>query len=61
MVPGFVIFVDQEEQTGWFAKANVSDEADFVEVSISKDDISSVSASFKSGKENGTILEKQML
>ena len=59
MVSGFVILIEGDEQTAWFTRANHSDEADFSEVSISKDDDNSVSASFKSGKTTVSVLEKQ--
>ena len=61
MVSGFVILIEGDEQTEWFSRANHSDEVDFSEVSISKDDDNSVSASFKSGKTTVSVLEKQVL
>ncbi|KAI0209335.1 hypothetical protein LSAT2_005978 [Lamellibrachia satsuma] len=44
-----VIFVEEDEQTEWFAKANLTGEAEFENVSIIKDETNTVSASFKSG------------
>jgi len=49
-VVGFVILVDQDDKTDWFARANISDEVDFDGVSIYKDKTNSVGAVFKSGK-----------
>ncbi|KAK2167442.1 hypothetical protein NP493_1275g00055 [Ridgeia piscesae] len=44
-----VIFVEDEDQTSWFASAKLEAEVDFENVSLIKDDVSTVSASFKSG------------
>ena len=49
-VTALVIFVEEDEQTEWFAKANLTGEAEFENVSIIKDETNTVSASFKSGK-----------
>jgi len=51
-VAGFVIIVDQDDQSDWFTKANISDEAEFDGVSIYKDKVNSVGAVFKSGKKD---------
>ena len=45
-----VIFVEEDEQTSWFANAEPEAEFDFENVSLIKDADSTVSASFKSGK-----------
>ncbi|KAK2167507.1 hypothetical protein NP493_1273g01022 [Ridgeia piscesae] len=44
-----VIFVEEDEQTSWFANAKLEAEVDFENVSLIKDADSTVSASFKSG------------
>ena len=47
---GLIIFVEEDEQTEWFARANLTEEAEFENVSIIKDETNTISASFKSGK-----------
>ena len=42
--------MEDEDQTSWFASAQLEAEVDFENVSLIKDDVSTVSASFKSGK-----------
>ena len=48
IVAALVIFVEDEDQTSWFASAQLEAEVDFENVSLIKDDVSTVSASFKS-------------
>ena len=50
IVAALVIFVEDEDQTSWFASADLEAEVDFENVSLIKDEVSTVSASFKSGK-----------
>ena len=47
---GLIIFVEEDEQTDWFGRANLTEEAEFENVSIIKDEANTISASFKSGK-----------
>ena len=49
-VAALVIFVEGEEQTDWFSNAELKDEADFENVTLMKDQVNTVSATFKSRK-----------
>ena len=47
---GFILFVDDMNITKWLSSANVSEDRDHSGLSITKEQVNSVSVTFKSGE-----------